>query len=57
MNKTIWQTILKNLKVTHDHIIILTSKKLKGEALNSAMALIKGKEHCTKKFSLKKRNP
>ena len=50
INKTIWQTILKNLKLKQNHKINLILEKVKEDVINSAMSLLKGREMVFKAF-------
>ena len=50
LNKSIWPSLLKNLKVRQNCNIILTLKKIKEYELNRVMALLKGREMVFKAF-------
>ena len=50
INKTIWQTILKNLKLKQNHKINLILEKVKEDVINSVMSLLKGREMVFKAF-------
>ena len=50
MNKISWKSLLKNLKLKQNHKISLIKKKAKGDVINSAMGLLKGKELVFKAF-------
>ena len=50
INKTTRQNILKYLKTREDRKLILNWKKLKQDVLNSATALLKGREMVLKAF-------
>ena len=52
LNKSIWPSLLKNLKVRQNCNIILTLKKIKEYELNRVMALLKGREMVFKAFKI-----
>ena len=50
MNKNSCQIILENLKARQNHITLSQKKKIKEDVLNSAMALLKGRQMVFKAF-------
>ena len=50
MNKTIWQSTVKNLNLKQNHKIIIIKKKVKENIINSAVAPLKGRKIVFKAF-------